>query len=136
MVYSMRAIIYYFMLKVLWTYNTKQKLFEHEVNSYSNYGYYFITSDFATLKLIGESEKINSTQSAEITSFHDFYLYEKDEINLLNSGRIYLGDDFNQSNLSGIGNMNATAGATVVSIDFHDSYRPGQLPFGAIRKRF
>ncbi len=93
-------ILFYAQGPIKWTYNIKQKLFEHEVNSYSNYGYYFITSDFATLKLIGESEKINSTQSAEITSFHDFYLYEKDEINLLNSGRIYLGDDFNQSQLS------------------------------------
>ncbi len=93
-------ILFYAQGPIKWTYNTKQKLFEHEVNAYSNYGYYFITSDFPTQKIITEDAKLNATKTEEITSFHDFYLYEKDEVNLLNSGRTYLGDAFNQSQLS------------------------------------
>lgn len=93
-------ILFYAQGPIKWTYNTKQKLFEHEVNTYSNYGYYFVTSDFPEQKIMKESGKLNSAQSGEITSFHDFYLYEKDELNLLNSGRVYLGDAFNQSQLS------------------------------------
>ena len=93
-------ILFYAQGPIKWSYNTNQKLFEHEVNTYSNYGYYFITSDFPTQKLIAESEQLEATQTEEITSFNDYYLYEKDEVNLLNSGRVYLGDAFNQSQLS------------------------------------
>ena len=93
-------ILFYAQGPIKWFYNTNQKLFEHEVNTYSNYGYYFITSDFPTQKLIAESEQLEATQTEEITSFNDYYLYEEDEVNLLNSGRVYLGDAFNQSQLS------------------------------------
>ena len=33
-------ILFYAQGPIKWTYNTKQKIFEHEVNTYSNYGYY------------------------------------------------------------------------------------------------
>ena len=93
-------ILFYAQGPIKWTYNSKQKLFEHEVNAYSNYAYYFITSDYPTQKIIGEARKSISTLPGEVTSFNDFYLYEKDEINLLNSGRVYLGDVFNSSQLA------------------------------------
>ena len=35
-------ILFYAQGPIKWTYNTKQKLFEHEVNTYSNYGYFHI----------------------------------------------------------------------------------------------
>ena len=93
-------ILFYAQGPIKWTYNTKQKLFEHEVNTYSNYGYYFVTSDFQEQKIITESVNLNATKAGEIVAFNDFYLCEKDEINLLNSGRVYLGDVFNQSQMS------------------------------------
>ena len=92
-------ILFYAQGPIKWTYNSKQNLFVHEVNAYSNYGYYFITSDYPTQKIIGEARKSNSTVE-EVTSFNDFYLYEKDEVNLLNSGRVYLCDVFNNSQLT------------------------------------
>ena len=92
-------ILFYAQGPIRWTYNINKKLFEHEVNTYSNYGYYFVTSDFNSLKIIEESELLESNQANEITSFSDYYLYEKDEINLLNSGRLFLGDAFSQSQI-------------------------------------
>ena len=92
-------ILFYAQGPIKWTYNSKQNLFVHEVNAYSNYGYYFITSDYPTQKIIGEARKSISTVE-EVTSFNDFYLYEKDEVNLLNSGRVYLCDVFNNSQLT------------------------------------
>ena len=58
-------ILFYAQGPIKWTYNSKQKLFVHEVNAYSNYGYYFITSDYPTQKLIGEARKSNN--ALEIT---------------------------------------------------------------------
>ncbi|MBO5142998.1 MAG: type IX secretion system sortase PorU, partial [Clostridia bacterium] len=69
-------------------------------NTYSFYGYYFVTSDFPTQKLIQTSKPLEPTTNEIITSFTDYYLYEKDEVNLLNSGRVFLGDQFNQSQLT------------------------------------
>ena len=93
-------VLFYAQGPVKWVYSKKQKLFERKINTYSNYGYYFITSNFETQKIIEETEKLTSTKSEEIVSFSDFYLYEKEEVNLLNSGRVFLGDVFNQSKLS------------------------------------
>jgi hypothetical protein len=42
-------ILFYAQGPIKWTYNTNQKLFEHEVNTYSNHGYYFITSDMISV---------------------------------------------------------------------------------------
>lgn len=93
-------ILFYAQGPIKWKYNKSTKCFEHEVNTYSFYGYYFVTSDFPTQKIIQTSQKLEPTTDDVITSFTDYYLYEKDEVNLLNSGRVFLGDQFNQSQLS------------------------------------
>lgn len=93
-------ILFYAQGPIKWEYNTKQKLFEHEINTYSKYGYYFVTSDFETTKFISLKDKLTANSSNLITSFNDYYLYEKDEFNLMNSGRVYLGDMFTGSSVS------------------------------------
>ena len=93
-------ILFYAQGPIKWKYNNSTKCFEHEVNTYSFYGYYFVTSDFPTQKLIQTSKPLEPTTNEIITSFTDYYLYEKDEVNLLNSGRVFLGDQFNQSQLT------------------------------------
>ncbi len=93
-------ILFYAQGPIKWTYNTKQKIFEHEINTYSNYGYYFITSDYSSAKFISSKDNSGMNVSDIITSYSDYFLYEKDEVNLLNSGRVYLGDIFNGSKLS------------------------------------
>lgn len=93
-------ILFYAQGPIMWKYNNNIKCFEHEANTYSFYGYYFVTSDFATPKFIQTSQKLESTTSEVITSFTDYYLYETDKVSLLNSGRIFLGDQFNQTTLT------------------------------------
>ena len=93
-------ILFYAQGPTKWTYNTTQKLFEHEVNTYSNHGYYFVTSDYPTPKYINIKNKLTASVTTPITSFDDYYLYEKDEFSLINVGRVYLCDQFTASNLS------------------------------------
>lgn len=93
-------ILFYAQGPIKWTYNTKQKIFEHEINTYSNYGYYFITSDYSSTKFISTKDNSSKSISNVITSYSDYFLHEKDELNLLNSGRVYLGDIFDGSKLS------------------------------------
>ena len=93
-------ILFYALGPIKWTYNTKQKIFEHEINTYSNYGYYFITSDYSSTKFISTKDNSSKSVSNVITSYSDYFLHEKDELNMLNSGRVYLGDIFDGSKLS------------------------------------
>ena len=93
-------ILFYAQGPVAWKYNESTLLFEHEVNTYSFYGYYFVTSDFPTQKIIQQSQELVSATTDVLTSFNDYYLYEIDKVSLLNSGRIFLGDQFNQSTLT------------------------------------
>ena len=94
-------ILFYAQGPINWTYNENKKIFEHEINTYSNYGYYFVTSDYPTIKEIKSSKEISSFSGEKISSFDDYLLYEKDDLNLINSGRVFLDKDiFTGSNVS------------------------------------
>ena len=69
--------------------------FSHQVNPYSNFNYYFITiSDTPSLKV--ESAPVKA--ALPVRDYLRFYDYEEKELkNLLNSGRLWLGDMFRSS---------------------------------------
>ncbi len=69
--------------------------FTHQVNPYSNFNYYFITiSDAPSLKITSRQEETVSP----VRDYLPFYDYEEKELkNLLNSGRLWLGELFRSS---------------------------------------
>ena len=80
-----------------WTYDSSKSMFTHTRNSYSNYGYYFITSDAGIGKKITDNQ-ITLPSSPIINSvqeFTDYQVYEKDLINLTTSGKEFYGEAFN-----------------------------------------
>ena len=93
-------ILFYAQGPINWKFNENIQSFEHEVNTYSFYGYYFVTSDFHTQKIIQQHPTLEPTTTDVLTSFTDYYLHEIDKVSLLNSGRIFLGDQFNQTTLT------------------------------------
>lgn len=93
-------ILFYAQGPIKWNFNENIQIFEHEINTYSLYGYYFVTSDFSSQKIIQQNPILESTSTDVLTSFNDYYLYEVEKVSLLNSGRIFLGDQFNQSTLT------------------------------------
>lgn len=128
-------ILFYAQGPIKWTYNTKQKIFEHEVNTYSNYGYYFVTSDYATPKYITVKNKLTASITSPITSFDDYCLYEKDEINLINAGRVYLCDQLTGTNLSKTYSFNIPnllQETALVHVEgAHTGFNPAQLEVAA-----
>jgi hypothetical protein len=78
-----------------WVYNNSSSKFEHEINKYSDSTFYFIT-----FSNTGEIPKRITTQSNQtpsninVSSFDDYDFYEKDAINLIRSGEMWLGDVF------------------------------------------
>jgi hypothetical protein len=70
-----------------WVYNGSSHLFTHSKNVYSDYAYYFLTVTN------GAGERIQSMPSSQlqanelINRFNDYAFYERDEMNLIKSGR-------------------------------------------------
>ena len=80
-----------------WTYDATKSMFTHVINSYSKYGYYFVTSDVGVGKKIQETS-ITLPDSPTINSveeFTDYQVHEKELINLALSGREFYGETFN-----------------------------------------
>ncbi len=92
-------ILFYATGPVTWRYDQADSLFLHDLNPYSDYGYYFLTSDFGTAAE-PLAEDAASGPATRTTDSYDFRTYhEKDEVNLLKlaelgSGREWYGEDF------------------------------------------
>ncbi|MCL2597501.1 MAG: type IX secretion system sortase PorU [Paludibacter sp.] len=88
-------ILFYAQGIVKWSYNTANKMFQHNGNPYATEGYYFVTSDAGVGKKItvAQAEQPNSNVQ-EINEFTDFQVYEKDEVSLIQSGREFYGEKF------------------------------------------
>lgn len=89
-------ILFYAQGTTRWNYNQNKNMFTHLTNTYSNAGYYFISSDVGTAKRIEEQpiELPTDYPIHEITEFADFQVHEKDLINLTNGGKEFYGETF------------------------------------------
>lgn len=79
-------------------YDSAEKLFKHELNSYSDTTFYFLTiSDTKGLR-VANAQRVNSTPSKQLTTFDDFQFHEVDQKNILaqapfaGSGREWFGE--------------------------------------------
>ncbi len=91
------AILFYAQGINKWNYDSSLDMFTHTLNPYSNYGYYFITSDdVGEKKRFGAPCEIDPGSAAvnEVTEFTAYSVYEKELVNLVNSGREFYGERF------------------------------------------
>ena len=81
-----------------WSYDKTKSMFTHVVNSYSGYGYYFVTSDAGTGKRIeGKTIDLPASQTINtIEEFIDYQVYEKEILNLCQSGKEFYGEIFRE----------------------------------------
>ncbi len=77
-----------------WKYNSTDKKFHHYLNIYSDTTYYFITTDLGVGKRIAPQSSSATTPTNTVTSFDDFQFHEAEGVNLLKSGREWLGETF------------------------------------------
>ncbi len=70
--------------------------FYHQKNVYSNYTYYYITTDLGTGKRVVTISTIGGTLTPNYTvnKFTDYAFHELDEVNLIKSGREWYGEVF------------------------------------------
>jgi len=89
-----------------WHYNSNNDRYNYVQNLYSDTAFYFLNVDGNLGGNVGGSAKrvgagnaayVNATAGLRITSFTDNWVYEKDNINLLASGKLWLGDAFSMA---------------------------------------
>ncbi|WP_372754086.1 type IX secretion system sortase PorU [Labilibaculum sp.] len=76
-----------------WEYDEDSDEFIHENHLYSNYSYYFLSSDMGNATTIPSVSSL-SASNVTVDGFDDYAVFDQDETNLLESGRLWLGDSF------------------------------------------
>ena len=77
-----------------WTYNTSLGMFTHTINHYSNYGYYFVSSDAGVGRKIQAVDVATPSAYTDVTEFTDYSVHEKELQSLANSGKEFYGETF------------------------------------------
>jgi len=78
----------------VWLYDETDKTFTHEKNLYSDFTYYFITADLGPGKRVQPAASMDTSTYTSI-QFTDYAFHDVDERNLIRSGKIWLGEEFN-----------------------------------------
>lgn len=87
-------ILFYAKGPTRWEYNENYEIFRHEIHLYSDKSYYFLTDNIGTGKSVGQVNSIATAATNVVTSFDDFQYHEKEDTNLIKSGRIWYGEEF------------------------------------------
>ncbi|MCA0931106.1 type IX secretion system sortase PorU [Lutimonas saemankumensis] len=78
-----------------WEYNSDDfRSSKHKYNIYSDFSYYFITTDLGIGKRVKNKDPIELPAQEQINSYERFDFYELDEVNLFANGQQWLGEDF------------------------------------------
>jgi hypothetical protein len=72
-----------------WNYSQSDNNYHHVRNIYSDVACYFLSCDQGEGKRIQTQAFNHASANAVYTSFNDYIAYDRDEINLINSGRIW-----------------------------------------------
>ncbi len=90
-------ILFYAQGPTSWEYNSTAGEFVRTNNNYSDKGYYFISDDIGSEKLISTASTVTDTPTDTVDYFLDHYLYESDKYNILSSGKEWYGEPFNST---------------------------------------
>ena len=117
-------ILFYVQGPISWTYNAASNRFVHTRNTYSNFGYYFLTE--STEEMVLPTPSAVSGTPTEITTYPLLQVQDKDSLNLIDrtgvsgGGRTFYGEQFtaNQKRTFTFSTPNAVEGEnSVVYVD-------------------
>lgn len=87
--------IFYGQSPVKWSWNENMQVFDHYVNPYTDYSYYFITEGSEPGLRTIKTESLTGEPDNIVTSFIDCYFIEDNDTSFIKSGREWYGRHFN-----------------------------------------
>ncbi len=91
-------VLFFGQSQTRWSYNPSScPVFQHYKNLFSDTTYYFINADLtATMgKRIQTQPSLTASPTNQVNTFDDYAYTEEDLVNLIQSGRVWYGDNFN-----------------------------------------
>lgn len=79
----------------VWLFDESTHQFTHRKNLYSDYSYYYITADLGPGKRVQPVASLDTTPDMTSIQFTDHAFHELDERNLIRSGKMWVGEEFN-----------------------------------------
>ena len=83
-----------------WTFDNVTRLFVHKKNLYSDSSFYYITSGTIPGKRILPEASLDTTPNYYSRRFIDHTFHEIDTLNLIKSGKIWVGEEFNNKTVT------------------------------------
>jgi hypothetical protein len=77
-----------------WEYDAIQNIFVYRKHHYDDYNYYFLTRGSSPGLRIQAQTPPGGQATHLVHTFHDFSIYENDSLNLIKSGKTWLGEEF------------------------------------------
>jgi len=88
-------ILFYGEDPVTLRYNPFYLQYEHEINFYTDTTFYFLNAGNSAGKRVTQANPIAEEPTHEVYNFQDLAYHEKEELNLVKSGKIWYGEVFN-----------------------------------------
>ncbi|MDP4291760.1 MAG: hypothetical protein Q8908_11815, partial [Bacteroidota bacterium] len=76
-----------------WSWDSTQKLYVHQKNIYSDQSFYFLNIESTPGLRINLKNQSSASPTHQVSTYNDYAFYEKDEINLIKSGRQWFGKE-------------------------------------------
>lgn len=93
-------ILFYAQSPTTWTYNPFTGRFFHSTNIYADTVCYFFTTDRGSAKQIQEVDGTINNPTRYCSEFTDFMVHDKEDVNLISSGKKWYGEKFYGDTLS------------------------------------
>jgi len=87
-------ILFYCKAPVYWTYSTAEQAFLHSIHNYSDESYYFLTDEGSQALPMSVIDESSYAPTNTVTTFDDYAYHELESVNLIKSGRVWLGESF------------------------------------------
>lgn len=91
-------ILFYGQSPHRWHYNNSTARFEHIINDYSDFTYYFVTADLGAGKRVSSIASSDLPATHNVNRFNDYAFHENDAVNIIKSGRQWYGEYFDINN--------------------------------------
>lgn len=80
-----------------WVFDSVNSLYTHQKNIYSDVTFYFITADLGPGKRVQPVISLDTTPGYTSIRFVDYAFHDLDERNLIRSGKVWLGEEFDET---------------------------------------